>query len=174
MRHTWSAGLLVLATVAGCVGTAPPPSARSGAVEEAPPPAVHVCPAQPPRPCPPFEAEGLLAYYVMLQRLQSAELAKEYDAVQPLYAKSRTDANRVRLAMLLGMPGTAFNDHGRALETLDPLLRNPSAPLHGVGVMLGAQIQEQKRTQGLQQKLDALRQLDKDLLERESTGGRKR
>jgi hypothetical protein len=105
--------------------------------------------------------------------------------------------------MVLSVPGSALYDDARALEALDPLLKNPDSPLHPLAFMVSTQIQErrrsvafqqrfeseqrrghalqqkleeeQKRGHSLQQKLDALKSLEKSLLERESDrGGRRR
>ena len=129
-------------------GAAPEPCVRTGA----------------PRPV--SDSESLLMYFEHVRRLSAAELAKEHDAVRQLYARAHSDFNRVRYAMLLSVPGSAFNDDARALEALDPPFKNPAAALHNIAFVVRAQIQEQQRGQGLQQKLDALRSLEKSLIER--------
>ncbi len=125
-------------------------------------------------PRPASDSESLLMYFEFVRKLPSAELAKEHDTVRQLYAASRSDFNRVRYAMLLSVPGTAFNDDARSLEALEPLLRNPDAALHNLAFVVNAQIQEQRRGQGLQQKLEALKSLEKSLLERDPGGTVKR
>ncbi|MBI1991451.1 MAG: hypothetical protein HYS65_17410, partial [Betaproteobacteria bacterium] len=70
--------------------------------------------------------------------------------------------------------GAAFNDEARALEALEPLLKNPDAALHNLAFMMSAQIQEQRRGQGLQHKLDALKSLEKSLIERGPGGATRR
>ena len=112
------------------------------------------------------DSESLLMYYEYVRKLPSAEYAKEQETVRQLYARSRSDFNRVRYAMLLSVPGAAPGDEARALEALDPLLKNPDAALHGLAYTVSMQIQEQRRSQGLQQKLDALKSLDRKLIER--------
>lgn len=124
-------------------------------------------------PRPTGNSESLLMYFEYVHRLPSAELAKEHDTVRQLYAGSRSDFNRVRYAMLLSVPGAAFNDDARALEALEPLLKNQDAALHNIAFMVNSQIQEQRRRQGLQQKLEALKSLEKKLIERD-TGAVKR
>ena len=116
-------------------------------------------------------SDGLLRYFAYVRKLQGAELAKEHDAARQLYSAARTNFNRVRYAILLSIPGASFSDDASALDALDPLLKNQNSVLYGVAFMLNGVIQEQRRAQGLQQKLDALKSLEKDLLER---GGVKR
>lgn len=119
-------------------------------------------------------AESLLIYFEYLRKLPAAERAKDHDTARQLYMKSRSDFNRVRFAISLAVPGTSFNDDARALDTLEPLLRNQDAALHKVAFIVSAQIQEQRRSQSLQQKLDALKSLEKSLVERDPGGASKR
>jgi hypothetical protein len=109
----------------------------------------------------------LLTYFEYVRKLSAVDLAREHDAVRLLYANAGSDVMRVRYAMLLGVPGAAFNDDARALELLEPLLRNADGGLHTLAYLLSAQIQEQRRGLGLQQKLEALKTLEKNLIERD-------
>ena len=133
-------------------------------------------------------AETLLGEFERFRRLSPADLAREQDAARQLFAQTRSDAARVQLAMSLTVPGTPSTE---AIELLEPLVKNPAAPLHGLAFMLSAHIQEQRRllaqlqglqqnnqglqqnvqalqqnVQGLQQKLEALRTLERSLSER--------
>jgi hypothetical protein len=132
-------------------------------------------------PRPRSEADSLLLYFEYLRRLPAAELAKEQEAVRLLFARSRTDFVRVRFAMASSAPGGSAADEARALEALGPLLKNADAPLHGMAYMVGAQIQEQRRAQeeqrraqGLNEKLDALKQLEKQMIERDPAAAARR
>ncbi len=105
-------------------------------------------------PRPAGATESLLMYFEHVRKLPPAELAREHDAVRRLYAKeARADFTRLRYAMLLSVPGAPFSDDTRALEALDPLLRNQDAALHAVAFVVNAQIQEQRRAQALQQRI---------------------
>jgi hypothetical protein len=72
--------------------------------------------------------------------------------------------------MVLSLPNSAFTDDGRALELLEPVAKNPGARLQGLAQVLSSNLQEQKKlnasVQGLQQKLDALKTLERNLIER--------
>jgi len=109
----------------------------------------------------------LLTYFEYVHKLPAGDLVKEYDAVRLLFANSNSDLMRVRYAMLLGVAGAPFNDDTRAVEMLDPLLKNAEGSLHTLAYLLSALIQEQRRGQGLQQKLEALKALEKNLIERD-------
>jgi hypothetical protein len=143
--------------------------------------------------------QTLLAEYGRLRRLTAPDLAREQEAARQAFAQSRSDAARIQLAMTLTVPGGAANEEARALELLEPIVKNPTAPLHGLAFLLTAQIQEQRRliaqvqglqqnnqglqqnvqalqqnVQGLQQKLDALRTLERSMSERTEPAPRKR
>jgi hypothetical protein len=121
-------------------------------------------------PQPASDAESLLLYFQHIRKLSGPEAGREYDAARQAYARARTDFNRVRLAMMLSLPGTAFADEPRAVGLLDTVAKHPGARLQGLAVVLGAHLQEQQRlaasAQDLQQKLDALRSLERSLIER--------
>lgn len=125
-------------------------------------------------PAPASDSESLLMYFEYTRKLAPAELAREHEAVRHLYTGSQSDFTRVRYAMLLSVPGGAASDDAHAIEVLEPLVRNTDAPLHNLAFMLSAQLQEQRRAQGLQQKLEALKALEKNMLEREPRMPRRR
>lgn len=129
-------------------------------------------------PPPASDLESLLLYFQHIKRLPAGELGKERDSARQTYTRTRSDFDRVRLAMVLSLPNTSFRDEPRALELLDPVARNRRASLHGLVFLLSAYIHEQKRLDGnaqsLQHKLDALKSLERSLSEREQGGAKKR
>jgi hypothetical protein len=137
-----------------------PPRAESPAVQITARPSIPVT----------SDAENLLAYYQQMRTLSGSDLGREHEIARKAYARSRTEFNRVRFAMMLSLPNTPFNDNGRALELLEPISRNPNGQLHGLAVLLVAHLQERRRldssVQGLQKKLDALKSLERSMIER--------
>ena len=121
-------------------------------------------------PQPGSNAESLLLYFQHVRKLPGAELAKEHDAARQSFARSRADFDRVRLAMVISIPGASFSDDGRAMELLEPVAKNPNGQLQGLAYLLAVQLQERRRldanAQGLQQKLDALKSLERRMIER--------
>lgn len=119
---------------------------------------------------PATNAESLLLYYQHIRKQPAADLSREYETVRQAYARSRTDFSRIRLAMVLSLPNTAVSDEGRAMELLEPVSKNQGSALQGLAYLLVTQLQERKRldanAQGLQQKLDALRTLERSMIER--------
>lgn len=181
-------GALMVAT-AGCAGL------RAPEPEEAPEP---LQPAQPTEPMPLAEPvpsivvpreveparppmadlERLLDYFRALRRLSAAELAREHENARAAFVRTRSDYDRVRLALLLSLPNTPFNDEARVLELLEPMMRNPGSMLQGLAVLVHVMVYEHRRLEQnigkLQEKLDALKSLERKLLEREKTGQTRR
>lgn len=121
-------------------------------------------------PQPASDAESLLLYFQHIRKLSSADVSREHKAARQAHARARTDFNRVRLAMVLSLPGTAFNDDARALDLCDAIAKHEGGRLQGLALLLGSHLQEQKRlnasAQELQQKLDALKSLERNMIER--------
>ena len=124
------------------------------------------------------EAGRVLAYYLRVRQLPAAELAREHEAARRALARARNDANRLRYALLLTLPGAVAGDDAKALELLEPVARNTDSPLRGLALLVTAQLQEQRRletqTQGLQHKLDALLTLERSMTGRDSGSPRKK
>jgi hypothetical protein len=116
------------------------------------------------------DVENLVLYHQHIRKLSAAELAREHEAARQTYNRDRSAFNRARLAMMLSLPNTPFNDDGRAIDLLDPVVRDASGKLHALALMLTSHLQEQRRLSAsmhdLQQKLDALRSLERSLIER--------
>lgn len=122
------------------------------------------------RPIPVSESENLLAYFQSLRGLSAADLGREHEMARTAYARARSDFNRVRYAMVLTLPNSQFHDEARALEMLDPVARNPHGHLQPLAHLMATHLQERRRldaaAQALQQKLDALRSLERNMIER--------
>jgi hypothetical protein len=163
--RTW--GALALATCGALAGCA----VLQGTPETERAPDAEVAPPVQAAPTPPADgADTLLAYYQHLRRLSGNDLGREHETARQAYTRSRTDYERVRLAMVLSLPGFTFSDEARALELLDPVAKNANGQLQGLAYLLAAQLQERRRldatAQNLQQKLDALRSLERSMIER--------
>ncbi len=199
---------LAALALAGCAATPEEPETTTAPEEPAqvavapptvkpPPPTVKPKPPENPVEVRASEVDVLLSDFERMRRMSAPELARELDAARLAFAQTRSDASRVRLAMIATVQGAG--DEARALEMLEPLVKTPTAPLHGLAFLLSAYIHEQRRlstmaqglqqnVQGLQQsnqtlqqnvhalqqKLDALRTLERALTERGEPGPRRR
>jgi hypothetical protein len=175
----------------GVIKRAPVVIAKPATDEPPPPPVQQPVPEAVPA-ARTSEVETLIADFQRLRRLPAAELAREQETARQAFYQLRTDAARVRLAMAMALPGSPPGEDARALEMLDPVVKNPAAPLHGLAFMIASYIQDQRRLatqlqsaqqnaqglqqniQALQQKLDALMTLERSLTERGETGAPRR
>jgi|RhiMethySRZTD1v2_1073278.scaffolds.fasta_scaffold29321_7 hypothetical protein len=149
----------------------------------------------PPEPAPvvkPTEIETLVGDFQRFRRMPAAELAREQEAARQAFNQTRSDTARVRLAMSIAVPGGAPGDDLRALELLDPVVKNAASPLNSLAFMVTTYLQDQRRVasqlqttqqnvhglqqnlQALQQKLDALMTLERSLTERGEPGAPRR
>ena len=167
MRHFLSPVIAAawLALTAGC-GLLPPTDPEAPEIEVREPPAPWEGPARPAV----TDVENLVQYFSEIRKLAPADLTKEYETARQAYNQGRSEYSRVRFAMLLSLPNAPFADDSRALDVLEPIVRKGNGRYYPLAHMLSAGIQEQKRlnanVQGLQQKLDALKSLERSIIER--------
>jgi hypothetical protein len=160
---------------------APPP-------EEAPAPT-----AAPPAQKPPFsrqpvgDADRLVAYYGYLTTLSPEQLTREYERTLRFYREQNSDLAFMQLALLRTMPNTAFRDSTQARDMLSSFVKEPrlqSSDLQPFALLLltmlnelqdkdaemQAQAQrlkeEMRRYDAVKQKLDALIDAERKMLER--------
>ena len=201
LRRGCSVGALSgLALLAAC--TAPPPAPAPAPAAAAPvvqikPEPLPVTPVpvpqvvivqSPPQPtpqqlplpaAPPVneEEQQALALLVDLQRYAveaGEDLRRELAAANLALTRTRSDANRIRLAMLLTLPTAGPPDDSRALSLLEPIVGRSgnASPMKQIASLLYAQIterarsvrEEQRKTAVAQEKLDALRAVERSLL----------
>ena len=158
-------GVVSVSLVRGQPAPEPPP----GTVVEPVPPAVVPQVVE--------EEQQALALLADLQRYSSEsaeELRRDLAAANQAVARARTDANRVRLAVLLTMPATGAPDDARALALLDQVVGKTPAvtPVKQIAAILYAQVnerargvtEERRKTAAAQEKLDQLRAVERSLL----------
>ena len=142
-------------------------------------------PAVVPTPAPiklPEDHEQSLALLIEMARSANAspdELRKDFLASQAAFNKDKSSVNRLRYAWILGLLGAAAGDDARLQGLLEPLMAKggfaTTHPLRPVAEVMLVQLaertrqlrEEQKRADALQQKLDALKAIEKNLLDRE-------
>ncbi len=131
----------------------------------------------------PEDQEQSLALLIEMARSASAtpdDLRKDYLASQAAFNKDKSSVNRLRYAWIAGLLGSAAGDDARLQGLLEPLVAKigglaPTHPLRPVADVMLAQLternrqlkEEQKKADVLQQKLDALKAIEKNLLDRE-------
>jgi len=124
------------------------------------------------------KAVELIEYTQKVAGLQSEEQRRELSASNLIFQKDhgRGAYGRLRLALLLAMPGTAFNDDARAAGLLEPLASGSTSatqpgPMQQLAGLVYAQVverlREQKRTAQLKEQLDAMKDIERKIIERE-------
>ena len=148
---------------------AEPPLAPPEPVVTAPPPPQEIVIPDPAAE----ELKVTLMYYNHVSRLSANDVRREYETARSAFAANPSEANRVRLALVLSLATNPLRDEKRALDLLDPLakdLRGQYTPLRGLALVAHALIKEQQKlgtsVQALKDKLDALMSLEKSLTER--------
>lgn len=115
----------------------------------------------------------LIGYAQRVAALQADEQQRELNASTQIFSKDRGAYGRVRLALLLSLPGTAFNDDAKAIGLLEPVTSTgaSSGPMQQFAGLLYAQIaerlREQRRATQLKEQLDALKDVERKIMERE-------
>jgi acyl transferase domain-containing protein len=159
-------------------------------VEPSPVPETAPEPVAPPGPAPAAPVEisadeqqmnALLADLQRYASLPGEDARRELNAVTQALVRQRTDANRVRLAMLYTIARAGPQDDQRAVQLLDNVAKSgPGSPaVKQLALVLHAQIterlravrEEQQKADAAIQKLEALRALDRTLLRDRTRGG---
>ena len=146
--------------------------------------------------CPPKSGIALslhegVSYYMCISSLPAPGLVTEYTATMQSYAKTGSDSDRLRLAMLLSLPDTTFHNTAEALKLLQGF-PGKSAPspssepaLYNLARMLNMILAEQQRendtlndlakalaaerahSEFLQGKIDAIKNLEINMIHRD-------
>ncbi len=173
----------VAATVAPVAGPAPvvspPETARAPEpVREA---AVPIVAAEPSEPTEEQQLGSLLSDLQRFGAMSADEIRREQNAVTQLLTRQRNDFNRIRLAVLHTLAKTPQDDQ-RAMQLLDAVIKNnPGSPgAKQLSAVLQVQVaermravrDEQQKADAAVRKLEALRNMERDLLrDRIRSGG---
>lgn len=146
---------------------------------------------------PATELDRLLQYFVYIRSLPAAALQRERDQQEQELAQRKSAESRLKVALLLSLPGASPRDHERALELLRDYVRaEPIVPARAnrlAQVLLTLLTErtapslaplpknrrlprceeqlliERGNVQKLQKQIDELKNLEKTLLERDGT-----
>lgn len=120
------------------------------------------------------QVADLVAYALRTGAFNPEDQRRELKDANRAYAADQGDYARVRLALLLSLPGTSITDEVRAAALLDRSAekansREPGA-LRQFGRLLHAQVsgrlRETRKAAHLKERIDALRAIDRTLNER--------
>lgn len=141
------------------------------------------------------DVERMLEYYDRVARLKGNELAKEYELARDQFEKQQTESNRMQLAMLLSLPQAGFHDDTSALGLVQAWTQDRSlaeSRMRPLALLLQTHLteslrlsealhaqsgklkDEQRKAEALQQKLEALLEMEMKMIEREQAAQPKR
>ena len=130
------------------------------------------------------QMDDMMEFYESLRKLSATELSRVYDKVKQNFVQNKSDANRTRLVLLLIMPNTSFRDVTSALYLLNEWPREAKTFNHLLSFrnLLAGQLMEQqrlsssveelsqklrdeqKRVETMQNQIDAIKSMEKNLL----------
>ncbi|MBS1173047.1 MAG: hypothetical protein H6R12_1877 [Proteobacteria bacterium] len=163
--------VLVALLLAGCSSLRMPPPAANGE-DTGPPSAVF--------PWPDWsseteEVQNLLAYYQRMLGVSADDLRKEFNAVNQVFNRDKTENARLKLVLLLSVPNTTFRDDSRVVSLLENSLSRTAAaesPRRQLVTLLSrlstdrlrqvAQVKDEQKKQETQLK-DELRRVEEQL-----------
>lgn len=128
---------------------------------------------------------SLLYYFDFLRGLSATDLTRETERARRLYVGGKTDFHLLQYAVALSVPGA---DAGHAQQLLEPLVKDGtghSRELRALALLLHADLVERRRLEGnvqtqtrraddLESKLEALKNIEKSMLQRETPVGKRR
>jgi uncharacterized coiled-coil protein SlyX len=172
-----AAAVAVLALAACALVEPQAPTKPAPVVEPTAPAPKPAPPAAAPVPAPSAEADEwrqvaeLLGYYQRVAGLGMDEQKRELAAATQTFNRERSNASRVRLALVYSIPGTAVQDDARAAQLLEPIAAGSGA-LRQLAGLVHAQVTDrmkaQKRADQLKDQVEQLRAIEKQLIERGS------
>lgn len=111
----------------------------------------------------------LVGYYQRVAGLGLEDQKRELAAATQAFNRERTNANRVRLALLYAIPGSAIQDDARAAQLLEPIAGGGGAVRQLAGLVssqVNDRMKTQKRADQAKDQLEQLREIEKQLIER--------
>ena len=132
------AALIALIGLTGCAVVTVPPKAAGDAAS--PNPIVYGQEAE--------EVLSLLSYYQRMLGLSGDEQRKELALVSQAYARDKRETDRLKLAMLMGLPNTSLRDEPKLIALLEgaPSRITPAdSPRRNLIALLLRQAQERNR-----------------------------
>lgn len=118
------------------------------------------------------QLSDLVGDYSRIATMKPEDRRREYAGASQAFSRDPTLYHRIRVALLASMPGTPFQDDVRAMSLLAPYAAaGPTYDrLRQFGAMLHAQLAERAKARAradqLKEQLDALRAVERTIIER--------
>lgn len=123
------------------------------------------------------EALSQLRYYASLESLPPAQLDMEFRRAQAAFLQDKTPSRRLRLALLLSLPGARFSNPAAASALLKEYLHAPDsdAPLRLLAFLLTSDLDKrvdlQQRASTLSRQLNEIKSIERTLNQRDNSTG---
>ena len=134
------------------------------------------------------DPDRITRFYDRLLKMKANELVGELEMMRGSFDKDKSELNRLQLALLLSLPGASFRDDNAAIALLHPFTRDKGqegSTLRPLAIWLHSELlelrrteetlqqqaaklkDEQRRAEALQQKLEAILDMEMKIIERE-------
>ncbi|OGA65926.1 MAG: hypothetical protein A3G81_23260 [Betaproteobacteria bacterium RIFCSPLOWO2_12_FULL_65_14] len=114
----------------------------------------------------------LIGYAQRVAAMTAEQQRREYSAGNQAFARDKDAMSRMRLALLLATPGAGVHDAARAASLLEPLAApgDAASPLRTLARLLYVQLSERasehKRANQMREQLEALKEVERAIMER--------
>jgi hypothetical protein len=114
----------------------------------------------------------LIDYAQRVAAMTAEQQRLEYSASNQAFAEHKDAISRMRLALVLALPGASFHDTARAASLLEPMAAPGEAgsPLRSLARLFYAQLNErageQKRASQMREQIEALKAVERSIMER--------
>jgi hypothetical protein len=113
------------------------------------------------------DVTALLYYFDYLRALPAGEQVQEQDRARRAFSKDKSDFHRVQLAMALDAPAASSSDHRQAAVLLEPLARETKGHDRELHLLAELMLSGSRRSEDLERKLDAVKEIERNLLQRD-------
>jgi len=96
------------------------------------------------------DPDRIAGFYDRLLRMKSNELTGELETIRRSYENDKSELDRLKLALLLSLPGTSFRDDNAALAMLDPFMKDKDregSTLSPLAIWLRSELLELRRSE---------------------------
>lgn len=113
------------------------------------------------------DAIAMLHYFDTLRGLSGVELEQEQDRQRKAYIKDKSDVRRIQYAMAMSVPSASIADRRLALAALEPMMKETKGHDPDLRLLALLLFSEQRRSDELEKKLEALKDIERSLLQRD-------
>jgi len=96
------------------------------------------------------DPDRIAGFYDRLLRMKKYELGGELETVRRSFENDKSELDRLKLALLLSLPGTSFRDDNAALALLDPLTKDKDregSTLRPLAIWLHSELLESRHSE---------------------------